>query len=135
MENMLWPFFGGILIGLSVIMLMLSLGKIAGISGIVWGILSNVQQSNDKHWRIIFLIGLIAGTFCFHWLSGKPFPVVNNAPLTAVIAGCLVGLGVNLGSGCTSGHGVCGIARMSIRSITATLVFMSTAILTVLFIS
>ncbi|MFK7732930.1 MAG: YeeE/YedE family protein [Pseudomonadales bacterium] len=124
-----WAVFGGILIGLSAVLLMLLIGRIAGISGIVWGAIA--AKSDDRLWRILFLIGLVFGAFIFHSLSGRPAPDVNeNYPL-AIMAGLFVGVGVKLGSGCTSGHGVCGIGRLSSRSLVATLVFMSAGIATV----
>ncbi len=124
-----WAVFGGILIGLSAILLMWLIGRIAGISGIIWGAIAG--EPNDRLWRVLFLIGLIVGALVFHSISGHPIPAVNeNYPL-AIIAGLLVGLGVKLGSGCTSGHGVCGIGRFSPRSTVATVVFMAVGIATV----
>jgi uncharacterized membrane protein YedE/YeeE len=79
----------------------------------------------------MFVAGIIIGTFMFHWLSGRPYPQIHeNFPL-AILAGLIVGVGVRLGSGCTSGHGVCGMSRLSLRSIVATGVFMSVAIVVV----
>lgn len=127
MKLPIWPIIGGGLIGLSAVLLMASIGRIAGISGVVWGAFS----ASDKVWRWMFIIGLLVGTFLFHQLSGKPFPVINsNIPL-AIAAGLLVGFGTKLGNGCTSGHGVCGISRLSIRSLVATCTFMLVAIMTV----
>ena len=134
------PLLGGILIGLSASLLLLLIGKIAGISGIVWGAMDSFKNpkkvaSKEGFWRWLFLFGLILGAWLFHGVSNTPYPTLiftaNNAVL-AVIAGLFVGVGVKIGSGCTSGHGVCGIGRLSIRSIVATVTFMLIAIITVL---
>lgn len=129
----IWPIVGGILIGLSAVILLLSLGRIAGISGIIWGALPKISISGDRAWRLQFLLALMAGTFLWHLLSGQAIPTVEHAPLKAVVAGLLVGMGVKIGQGCTSGHGVCGLSRFSLRSLCATLLFMFTAIITVAF--
>ncbi|MCL4140049.1 UNVERIFIED_CONTAM: hypothetical protein GTU68_014497 [Idotea baltica] len=131
MENYLWPIIGGVLIGLSAILLMLSIGKIAGISGIMWGAFEKTTSKGDRSWRFFFLLGIVLGAFLLHSITGKPIPIVTNTPIQAILAGLLVGVGVKLGNGCTSGHGVCGISRLSTRSIVATITFMFTAILTV----
>lgn len=134
MEIPFQALLGGILIGLSATLLFWLYGKIAGISNIVWRTFSKT----DKHHRLanlVFLAGLIVGCLCYHWLTGNPVTAVtkNNYSL-AIIAGLLVGIGVKVGNGCTSGHGVCGISRLSFRSLIATLIFMLTAILTVFFV-
>lgn len=122
------PLAGGLLLGVSSILLLLTLGRIAGISGIVWGALSDP----DRSWRLQFVSGLVAGAFAIHALTGRPIPAPSDAPLfMAVIAGILVGIGTRVGSGCTSGHGVCGIGRRSVRSIVATCTFMATGVVTV----
>lgn len=122
------PLAGGLLIGVSSILLLLTLGRIAGVSGIVWGALSDP----DRSWRLQFVSGLVAGAFAIHALTGRPIPAPSDAPLfMAVIAGILVGIGTRVGSGCTSGHGVCGIGRRSVRSIVATCTFMATGVVTV----
>ena len=120
---------GGLLIGLAASLLILLSGKIAGISGILSGALFN---TGDRGWRIAFIAGLVGGGILCHWLTGKPVPdlVYNNYGL-AIAAGLLVGYGVRMGSGCTSGHGVCGLARFSKRSVVATLCFMGSGIITV----
>ena len=123
------PILGGSLIGLSAIVLLLSLGRIAGISGVVWGAIA--RDSSDRDWRLIFILGLLAGAFLFHAVSGVEYPAVNANYLLAGIAGLVVGVGVKLGNGCTSGHGVCGIGRLSPRSLVATVTFMGVAIATV----
>lgn len=131
MEPFFWPVLGGTLIGFAAILLMLSLGKIAGISGIIWNALLFRVDNDNRFWRWAFLIGIVSGTLIFHWASGKAIPIVNDAPFTAAVAGLLVGIGVNVGNGCTSGHGVCGISRFSLRSLVATVTFMVAAIITV----
>jgi uncharacterized protein len=122
---------GGVLIGLSAVILMLATGRIAGLSGIFNGLLT-LDFGSEFKWRLIFVLGLLIGTA---W-TGLLFPETRSISFvdnTSVIAlgGLLVGAGVTLGSGCTSGHGICGIARLSPRSILATCVFMATAIATV----
>jgi len=120
---------GGLLIGLSATLLMLTNGRIAGISGISYGLLG--KPGGDKAWRISFLVGLLVGALFYVTFSGLPFsPVQRELPLL-LAAGFLVGLGTKLGNGCTSGHGVCGMARLSKRSLVATAVFLVTAIATV----
>lgn len=109
-------------------LLLFTLGRIAGVSGIVWGAITDP----DRSWRLQFIVGLIAGTAAIHAFTGKPLPAAADGPiLLAVGAGLLVGFGTRLGSGCTSGHGVCGIGRRSVRSIVATLVFMAAGVATV----
>jgi uncharacterized membrane protein YedE/YeeE len=121
---------GGALIGLASALLMLLTGRIAGISGIFGGALTFV--SGDKGWRLAFIAGLVAAPV----LSGVvgyplPMPQMPDSWIVIIVAGLLVGFGTRLGGGCTSGHGVCGIARLSRRSITATVVFMLTAMIVV----
>ncbi len=122
---------GGALIGLSAAFLMLVLGRIAGISGIVGGILPP-SPATDWAWRAAFLVGLVAAPFLVApFLGTMPIgaPVVGRPAL--VIAGLLVGVGTALGGGCTSGHGICGLARLSVRSIAAVATFMLVAAATV----
>ena len=122
---------GGVLIGLSAVFLMLTLGRISGISGITSGLLSFNLTNNDL-WRGAFLIGLLVGPLAYLAMGGKP-PELNIESNFAylVVGGLFVGFGSSMGSGCTSGHGVCGIARISPRSVLATAVFLTTAIITV----
>lgn len=123
--------FGGTLIGLSTITLMLLNGRIAGISGIAAGLLSFSGQTPDRGWRIAFVAGLIAAPLALVFLGGDRPDITFVAPLpTMIAAGLLVGFGTVLGNGCTSGHGVCGIARLSPRSIVATGVFITAGITT-----
>ena len=121
---------GGMLIGLAAALLWLGLGRIAGISGIVGGILP--IRRKEAAWRAAFLAGLLAAPLLLGLAAGysAPAPVLESVDLLAV-AGLLVGFGTRLGSGCTSGHGVCGIARLSPRSLISTAVFMATAAATV----
>jgi uncharacterized protein len=116
---------GGALIGLAAVMLMLFHGRIAGISGIVGGLLT--PRAGDIAWRAVFIIGMLCAAVL---LAGAGFaPVLRDRPTLGIIivAGLLVGFGTRLGSGCTSGHGVCGLARLSPRSLAATFVFMASA--------
>ena len=121
---------GGLLIGLATALMMLFNGRIAGISGIVGGLLA--RKGSEVGWRAVFIVGLLVGALVYMLATGGALPVNIQASLpTMVVAGLLVGFGTRLGSGCTSGHGVSGIARFSKRSIVATLVFMGVAIVTV----
>ncbi|WP_419910411.1 YeeE/YedE family protein [Hoeflea sp.] len=120
---------GGFLIGIAAILLMVFFGRIAGMTGIVAGIIPPV--SNDWGWRLAFLAGAIAAPAIFTSVGGQ---IAFNVPISTpalMVGGLIVGIGVTIGSGCTSGHGVCGIARLSMRSIVATLVFMTTTAATV----
>lgn len=121
---------GGALIGLSATLLLWLNGRIAGISGIVGGAVFGPRE--ERRWRIVFLSGLvIAGAVTMHAMAGgRPLPVPPLSPLL-VVGGLLVGYGTSLGGGCTSGHGVCGIARLSKRSLIAVPVFIASAMLTV----
>lgn len=121
---------GGALIGLSASALLLLNGRIAGVSGIVAGLLT--PQRGDVAWRALFVAGLVAGGLLLRAMAADPFRGLTDAtPVRLVAAGLLVGAGARLGSGCTSGHGVCGVSRLSPRSLIATLTFMSTGALTV----
>ncbi len=121
---------GGLLIGLSTVLLMLLNGRIAGISGIVGGLLS--RRGSKVGWRAVFAVGLLLGAFVYMLATGGGVPIEIEASLPIlVVAGLLVGFGARLGSGCTSGHGLSGIARFSKRSVAATLVFMGVAMMTV----
>lgn len=122
--------FGGMLIGLSASAMLLLDGKIAGISGILAGVLKPVR--GDTLWRLCFLGGLIAGGFLLRIFRPDAFDFGVIRPFTLlIIAGLLVGFGTRLGSGCTSGHGVCGVSRLSPRSFVATMTFIFTGALTV----
>ncbi|HIF6101791.1 YeeE/YedE family protein [Vibrio parahaemolyticus] len=122
--------FGGILLGIAATILLLVNGKIAGISGIMNGIMS--PKKGDYSWRLLFAVGMIAGGLISVLMLGVAVPSTANLSLGMVIAaGLLVGIGTRLGNGCTSGHGICGMGRLSKRSIVATCVFMAVAGLTV----
>jgi uncharacterized protein len=117
---------GGALIGLSAVLLMLLSGRIAGISGIFGGLLG--PGTGDKGWRIAFVAGLILAPLIAGAIGyAMPSPEMPASWIMVIAAGLLVGFGTRLGGGCTSGHGICGIARLSARSITATGIFMATA--------
>ena len=121
---------GGALIGLSAVLLMALTGRIAGISGIFAGLIN--PQTTDRAWRAAFIGGLVAAPLTAALLDHTvPTPRMPGSYITVVIGGLLVGFGTRLGSGCTSGHGICGIARLSPRSIVATGVFMMAAIIVV----
>ncbi len=121
---------GGALIGVSVSLLLLLNGRMAGISGIMNGLFSSPKK--EELWRGLFLIGLIIGAVLFQWISHDSLPLRQNYPLWLIIVGgFFVGMGTRMGSGCTSGHGICGIANFSRRSIVATIIFMLSGMLTV----
>ncbi|HIF59157.1 MAG TPA: YeeE/YedE family protein [Rhodospirillales bacterium] len=128
---------GGVLIGLAATMLLLTQGRIAGISNIVGGLLET--NEDDRLWRILFIVGLIVGssTYVFFGentsnININPFQLNDkNHMFFMILGGLLVGFGSQIGSGCTSGHGVCGLGRFSMRSLTATITFMVTAGITV----
>lgn len=137
METAFTPFAsfgGGLLIGLAAVLLMLMLGRIMGATGILSGVVLP-SGTGDFAWRAAVLAGMVTGPLVFTAISGAA-PAIDvpvSMPML-VIGGLLVGLGVSFGGGCTSGHGVCGNARFSARSIVATLTFMATAGLTVFII-
>lgn len=120
---------GGILIGLAAALLLLANGRIAGISGIAGGLLR--PAGGDIGWRLAFLLGLASAPLA--WLAFRAMPPaqIDHSPALLTIAGLLVGIGTRFGSGCTSGHGVCGISRLSPRSLAATACFMAAGFLTV----
>jgi hypothetical protein len=121
---------GGLLIGAAVAVLILLNGRIAGISGIVAGLLS--PQAGGRTWRLLFLAGLIGGAVLAGRLGLGPLPEIAAGWPLLLVAGLLVGFGTRLGGGCTSGHGVCGLARLSPRSLAATAVFMAAGMASVL---
>lgn len=123
---------GGALIGLSAVLLWIGNGRIAGISGILGRPVSGSPNAAEWPWRLAFVAGLIAAPRLYAMAVGSlPRILLPLHPALLVAAGLLVGFGTRLGSGCTSGHGVCGLARLSPRSMTATAVFLGTALLTV----
>jgi len=121
---------GGLLIGLATAAFVLLNGRIAGISGILGGLLR--PKSGDAGWRLAFILGLIAAPIAYRLAAGglPPIRIDASTPLL-IVAGLLVGIGTRYGSGCTSGHGVCGLSRLSPRSLVATLVFMGAGFATV----
>ena len=123
-------FVGGILIGLAVIIFLVGNGRIAGISGIVDNLFFSKNNRSDN---ILFIIGVILGPIIYQTITKSiiPFSITTSIPVV-ILGGIFVGVGTKIGSGCTSGHGICGISRFSIRSIVATLVFLTTGVLTVL---
>lgn len=128
MNAYLLPLTGGTLLGLSAIWLLLTLGRVAGISGIAWGSFAGPERG----WRWLFLVGLLLGGLLTHTVIGQPLPDESTAPTWLLaISGLLVGIGTRMGGGCTSGHGVWGLGRRSPRSVTATLTFMILGIVTV----
>lgn len=120
---------GGALIGLAAALLVLLNGRIAGISGVLGGLPAALR--GDRAWRVAFVAGLLAAPWGHALVAPWPVPTIEAGPLALVVAGLLVGYGTRLGSGCTSGHGVCGLSRRSPRSLVATLVFMGAGFATV----
>lgn len=120
---------GGLLIGVAAALLILVNGRIAGISGIAGGLLSS--QAGGRSWRLLFLAGLVVGVFIMNRLGLGPRPEIDAGWPLLILAGALVGFGTRLGGGCTSGHGICGLARFSPRSLAATAIFMAAGIATV----
>ena len=128
--EVLMPLAGGILIGIAASMMLMFSGRIAGVSGIFGGML--FQQGKERAWRLSFITGLIAGGILLYAINAEIFENSSGRGLLAVnIAGLLVGIGTRIGGGCTSGHGVCGIGRLAVRSIVATVTFVFAGIVTV----
>jgi uncharacterized membrane protein YedE/YeeE len=120
---------GGAFIGLAATLLLWLNGRLAGISGILWRFL--LAPSGDALWRVLFLVGVVGGARLFYALYGGAPVARETFPIwLLVVAGFLVGYGTSLGNGCTSGHGVCGLGRLSLRSLVATAIFLLTAIIT-----
>lgn len=120
---------GGILIGLAAALFVLLNGRIAGISGVLGGLL--MPRAGDIAWRVLFVSGLLLAPTVYGLVAPLPAATIEAGTPTLVVAGLLVGLGTRYGAGCTSGHGVCGISRLSPRSIVATLTFMAAGFITV----
>ena len=120
---------GGLLIGIAVAMFLLLNGRVLGVSGIVGGLMR--RAPGDKAWRVLFLAGLLAAPWLMAWVRPMAVPRIEAGWGLLIIAGLLVGWGTSMGSGCTSGHGVCGLSRLSPRSIVATLAFMGMGMATV----
>jgi uncharacterized protein len=118
-----WPaLFGGLLIGLAAALFALLNGRVAGISGILGGLLRPAR--GDIGWRVAFVAGLIVAPLLYALVAAWPTPRIDASFGTLALAGLIVGVGTRYGAGCTSGHGVCGLSRLSPRSIVATLAFM-----------
>lgn len=115
-------FIGGLIIGLATALLLLIAGRIAGISGIVGGLIE--LRRGDFAWRAAFVSGLVLAPWLWHWLGEWPPVRIETGHAALVLAGLAVGIGTRYGSGCTSGHGVCGLSRLSPRSMMATVLFM-----------
>jgi uncharacterized membrane protein YedE/YeeE len=120
---------GGALIGLAVALLLLVNGRVAGISGVIGGLLR--PSANDRVWRVAFVAGLACAPLLHALVAALPAPQIDASPLALAVAGVLVGIGTRYGSGCTSGHGVCGVSRLSPRSLVATALFMTAGFVTV----
>ncbi|MDA0361041.1 MAG: YeeE/YedE family protein [Proteobacteria bacterium] len=120
---------GGCLIGFASALLVLTNGKIAGISGILAGVFS--ARSQERGWRALFLVGLIGAPVIYSLYADLPHSVIETSSIGLVIAGLLVGIGTRIGGGCTSGHGVIGLSRLSLRSLVATITFMFGGFVTV----
>jgi len=120
--SLLNSIIAGILIGISATMMLLLNGKIAGISGILSGFL--LPKQKDFSWQVLFLVGMVAGGATVNAFSSESFDILTGrSTTTMLIAGFLIGFGARLGSGCTSGHAVCGVGRLSPRSIVAATLF------------
>lgn len=134
METVFTPyasFGGGLLIGLGAVLLMLGLGRIFGATGILSGVVF-VESRDEAAWRLALILGMIlAPGLIFLVTGGWPALTVPVSPAMIAVGGVIVGLGASLGSGCTSGHGICGLARLSVRALVAVPTFMATAALTV----
>ncbi len=124
---------GGLLLGLASAMFVLLNGRVLGISGIIGGLLR--PKAGDLSWRIFLVLGMVAAPAVWVALTGRPLEArIDASWLMVIIAGLLVGVGTRYGAGCTSGHGVCGLSRLSPRSLVATLAFMAAGFVTVFFI-
>ena len=124
---------GGLLIGLSAALLIALLGRVAGISGITGALLQMPTWSAVKQWgwRLAFIAGMVAAPLVWQLFAPLPAMEMPSNPVVIIVAGLLVGFGTRMGSGCTSGHGVCGLSRLSMRSLAATLTFIATGAVTV----
>lgn len=131
MESILMPLIGGVLIGIASSIILLYLGRITGISGIFASSFLQISKKTES-WKYFFLLGLVLGGLILKLFYPSLFDYqVTGSFLLVSLAGLLVGFGTRLGSGCTSGHGVCGLPRKSLRSLVATLTFMLTGVITV----
>ena len=124
-------FIGGCLIGVAALLLMALKGRIMGVSGIIAGLFAS-NSTDERAWRFAFLLGAVLGPICLQTVTGQP--VISQAVASGLqfyLAAFLVGIGTAIGAGCTSGHGICGLARLSPRSLVAVLAFMTSAVATV----
>ncbi|MBD9535130.1 YeeE/YedE family protein [Stenotrophomonas sp. STM01] len=129
MNTWMSALLGGVLIGMAATLLLWLTGRIAGISGMLGGVL--LPKRGEIAWRLAFLIGLVGAGAAWLWsVPGAYVPRQGFSPLLLVVAGVLVGIGTRMGNGCTSGHGVCGLGRLSLRSLAAVLTFMLIAVIT-----
>ncbi len=128
--NIYGGLLGGALIGLAAALLLLVNGRIAGVSGICAGLIS-ANPLREKFWRAAFVMGLVSGSALYGWIHGATPLRLQTGSAGLLLAGLLVGFGTRLSSGCTSGHGVCGLARRSPRSLVATITFIAFGVLTV----
>jgi uncharacterized membrane protein YedE/YeeE len=123
-------FFGGTLIGLATVLLLFFKGRIAGISGILGALMQSHHTPADHYqWRAFFIMGLLLSSFIYSIFAVLPRFTIQANWLMLILAGLLVGFGTRMGSGCTSGHGICGLSRLSTRSFVATLIFMSAGVI------
>jgi uncharacterized membrane protein YedE/YeeE len=120
---------GGALIGLAAALFVLANGRIAGVSGVLGGLLA--PRAGDIGWRLAFVFGLVGAPLVYALVTALPLPRIDAGSSALIVAGLLVGVGTRVGSGCTSGHGVCGLSRLSPRSLVATLLFMGAGFATV----
>ncbi len=131
MDNYYLPLFGGLLIGAAVSLMLYLNGRVTGVSGIIYGAVA-APTKGDRAWRWYFIFGMLGGGFILKFLQLDAFSgSLVTHPWTLVVAGLLVGFGTVLGSGCTSGHGVCGTSRLSPRSLAATVTFILTGVFAV----
>ena len=121
---------GGALIGGAAALLFLTHGRVAGISGIVGALLPPMPQGDERAWRLAFLVGLVASGALAALIAPSAVGSSVRSPVLVIVAGLLVGFGTRWGSGCTRGHGVCGVSRLSARSMVAVITFMTTGALT-----
>ncbi|PCJ16700.1 MAG: YeeE/YedE [Gammaproteobacteria bacterium] len=126
------PLAGGLLIGTSAILMMLLNGRVVGISGIFYQL---TTPSKKPVWQLGFILGLLTSAFMYYRITGQAYPEMIRPWQFAIVGGIFVGVGTRLGSGCTSGHGVCGISRFSPRSLIATITFIGTGIITASLVS
>lgn len=130
MQQIYWSLLGGVLLGVAAGIVLVANGRVAGVSGMVSCTLR--PRAVDSSWQLTFLLGLMAGGALLHWIYPAALPVGKVAPFYAMAgAGLLVGFGARFSGGCTSGHGLCGVGRLSGRSTVATLTFMTAGAMTV----